>query len=308
MVLGRIQSWARVAPGPFDLVRGPLTSLKGWAHREIPPTLNLPQIEAWPTLSDQPLVTIYIPAYNVSKYIEASVDSALAQTYSNIEICVHNDGSTDDTLAVLRKKYRKNPKVHIGTAQNRGIGGASNQAITSGSGELILQLDGDDIIEPETVEVLLDAIRPGHVCAYGNFRRIHPDGSPIDDGWEEPHFSRERLLRSMIVHPPRLFRRDAWEAVGRHDEELTNAVDYDLFIRLSEKGSMHHVRKILYSYRILQTSTSRAKESAQTRNTHLVVQRSLKRQGKSDHQVYVPNPEYPRRISIQDRRFAQAED
>lgn len=302
-VLGRNKSWTRPAPGPFTLQRSPLAKLQTWTSREIPPTLELPNIRAWPALPEQPLVTIYIPAYNVSDYIVESVDSALAQTYTNIEVCVHNDGSTDDTLAVLRKKYRKNPKVHIGTAANKGIGGASNQAIMAGRGELILQLDGDDTIEPETVELLVEAIRPGHVCAYANFCRIHPDGSPIDNGWEEPEFSRERLLRSMIVHPPRLFRRDAWEAIGQHNEELTNAVDYDLFIRLSEVGSMTHVRKILYSYRILQTSTSRAKEGVQTSNTHLVVQRSLSRQGLDSHRVHAPNPKHPRRISILDQRF-----
>lgn len=302
-VLGRNKSWTRPALGPFTLQRSPLAKLQAWTSREIPPTLELPSIRAWPALSEHPLVTIYIPAYNVSEYIVASVDSALAQTYTNIEICVHNDGSTDETLAVLRKKYRKNPKVHIGTAANKGIGGASNQAITAGRGELILQLDGDDTIEPEAVELLVEAIRPGHVCAYGNFCRINPDGSPIDNGWEEPEFSRERLLRSMIVHPPRLFRRDAWEAIGQHNEELTNAVDYDLFIRLSEVGSMTHVRKTMYSYRILQTSTSRAKEGVQTSNTHLVVQRSLFRQGLDSHRVHVPNPKHPRRIQIVDQRF-----
>lgn len=308
LVLGRNETWGRPAIGPFTLLRSPLTAFSAWTNREIPPTLELPSIKAWPALSEQPLVTIYIPAYNVSEYIEASVDSALAQTYPNIEVCVHNDGSTDDTLSVLRKKYRKNPKVHIGTATNKGIGGASNQAIGAGQGELILQLDGDDTIEPETVELLVEAIRPGHVCAYGNFCRVNPDGSPIDDGWEEPQFSRERLLRSMIVHPPRLFRRDAWGAIGQHDEQLTNAVDYDLFIRLSEVGSMTHVRKILYSYRILQTSTSRAKEGIQTSNTHLVVQRSLTRQGLDSHQVHVPNAKHPRRIAILDQRFRPSQE
>ena len=112
----------------------------------------------------------------------------------------------------------------------------------------------------------------------------------------------------MIVHPPRLFRRDAWGAIGQHDEQLTNAVDYDLFIRLSEVGSMTHVRKILYSYRILQTSTSRAKEGIQTSNTHLVVQRSLTRQGLDSHQVHVPNAKHPRRIAILDQRFRPSQE
>lgn len=303
MVLGRIKFWMRDAIGPFSLLRSPMLSLKEWMNREIPPTLTLPKISTWPALPELPLVTIYIPAYNVSEYIEESVNSALAQTYPNIEICVHNDGSTDDTLAVLRKKYRKNPKVNIGSADNTGIAGASNQAIGAGSGELILQLDGDDTIQPETVEILVEAIRPGHVCAYGNFCRIHPDGRLIDDGWEEPHYSRERLLRSMIIHPPRLFRRDAWEAIGKHDTELTNAVDYDLFLKLSEVGTMHHVRQTLYSYRILETSTSRAKAEIQTRNTHRVLEGALRRQGLDRFAVHAPNKDHPRRIQLVDKRF-----
>ncbi|MGB1579641.1 MAG: glycosyltransferase family 2 protein [Candidatus Poseidoniaceae archaeon] len=302
-VLGRNPHWSRSAIGNLWLRQGPLSNLASWSNREVPPAMELPSLEPWPSLPEYPLVTVYIPAYNVSDYIEEAVDSALAQTYNNIEICVHNDGSTDDTLQILKRRYKKNPKVRIGSGPNRGISAASNQAILAGSGELIMQLDGDDTIEPDAVEVLLKSIRNGHVCAYGNFRRIDPDGNHIDDGWEEPIFTRERLLRSMIVHHPRLFRRDAWEHVGRHDESLTNAVDYDLFLKLSEVGTMYHVRQHLYSYRILKTSTSRAKESLQTKNTHGVVRSALERQGLRDFDLHVPNPSRPRSFVLVDRRF-----
>ena len=302
-VLNRIESWTRPANGPFRLHHGPLAPLSLWKHREVPPEMDLPQLKIWPALPEQPLVTIYIPAYNVAEYIEKAVDSALAQTYENIEICVHNDGSTDNTLAILKRRYRRHPKVHIGSGANTGISGASNQAILAGRGELILQLDGDDVIEPDAVEILVNAIRHGHVCAYGNFRRIDPEGNHIDDGWEEPVYSRQRLLRSMIVHHPRLFRRDAWEAVGGHNESLTNAVDYDLFLKLSEVGTMHHVRQHLYSYRILETSTSRAKSDQQTANTHRVVQSALARQGLDRFTLHVQNPDYPRRYVLVDQRF-----
>ncbi|MGB2071164.1 MAG: glycosyltransferase family 2 protein [Poseidonia sp.] len=302
-VLGRNPHWSRSAIGNLWLRQGPLSNLASWSNREVPPAMELPSLEPWPSLPEYPLVTVYIPAYNVSDYIEEAVDSALAQTYNNIEICVHNDGSTDDTLQILKRRYKKNPKVRIGSGPNRGISAASNQAILAGSGELIMQLDGDDTIEPDAVEVLLKSIRNGHVCAYGNFRRIDPDGNHIDDGWEEPIFTRERLLRSMIVHHPRLFRRDTWEHVGRHDESLTNAVDYDLFLKLSEVGTMYHVRQHLYSYRILKTSTSRAKESLQTKNTHGVVRSALERQGLRDFDLHVPNPSRPRSFVLVDRRF-----
>lgn len=302
-VLRRVSTWNRPGVGPYTLQHGPLSFLASWTNREIPPAMELASLQSWPPVQDHPLVTIYIPAYNVEEYIEEAVDSALAQTYDNIEICVHNDGSTDGTMAVLKRRYRRHPKVNIGHAPNSGISGASNQAIRAGSGELVLQLDGDDVLEPNAVEVLVEAIRHGHVCAYGNFRRIDPEGTLIDEGWEEPHYSRERLLRSMIVHHPRLFRRDAWEAVGGHNENLTNAVDYDLFLKLSEVGTMHHVRQTLYSYRILETSTSRAKAEIQTRNTHRVLEGALRRQGLDRFAVHAPNKDHPRRIQLVDKRF-----
>ncbi|DAC09413.1 MAG TPA: glycosyltransferase, partial [Candidatus Poseidoniales archaeon] len=306
-VLRRVSTWNRPGVGPYTLQHGPLSFLASWTNREIPPAMELASLQSWPPVQDHPLVTIYIPAYNVEEYIEEAVDSALAQTYENIEICVHNDGSTDGTMAVLNRRYRRHPKINVGHAPNSGISGASNQAIRAGSGELVLQLDGDDVLEPNAVEVLVEAIRHGHVCAYGNFRRIDPEGTLIDEGWEEPHYSRERLLRSMIVHHPRLFRRDAWEAVGGHDENLTNAVDYDLFLKLSEVGTMHHVRQTLYSYRILETSTSRAKSAQQTSNTHRVVQAALERQGLNNFALHVQNPDYPRRFVFVDNRFVTDE-
>ena len=303
-VLQQIRCWDRPSSSIGELRFGPLSIAKTWTHRELPPGIEINLPKKWDELPKEPLVTIYIPAYNVENYIEESINSALAQTYSRIEICVHDDGSTDQTLSIIKQKFGKNKLVKISSSSNQGIGGASNSAISNGTGTLILQLDGDDTIEPDTIEKLLPLIDEGHVCAYGNFRRIDANGVLIDNGWEEAIYSRERLLRSMIVHHPRLFRRDAWEQVGRHDETITNAVDYDLFLRLSEIGTMKHLREILYSYRILQTSTSRAKRTIQTDNTYMAVQRSLEREGFSDFEVFVPDPNKPRQFVIQNKQFS----
>ena len=281
-----------------SLNKGPLSNHKKWVSRELPPTMQLPPLQEWPMLSKMPKVTIYIPAYNVELYIEECIDSALEQTYENYEISVHDDGSTDSTLGILRTKYGKNPKVKISTDINQGISSATNQAISNGDGELILQLDSDDLIEPNTLSLLVKAIQDGHVCAYGNFRRIKPDGSFIDDGWEEPIFDRARLMKDMIIHPPRLFRRDVWEFIGRHNTELSNAEDFDLFVRMSEVGTMKHVRQTLYSYRILETSSSRAHSDTMTKNTYTVIENSLKRQNLDKFKLSVPNPNYPRRVSF----------
>ena len=188
---------------------------------------------------------------------------------------------------------------------NKGIGFATNSAIRNGDGELILQLDSDDLIEPETLSVLVEALQQGYVCAYGNFRRIHPDGSFIDNGWEAPKYSRFRLMKDMIIHPPRLYRRDVWEYIGQHNEKLVNAEDFDVFLRMSEVGDMVHVRKILYSYRILETSSTRSKSDIMTVNTHDVINNALERPGINKFELTVPNPNFPRRVSFKHVSFSE---
>lgn len=296
--LAKIDKWTILSNQVCKLENGPLQVHENWKSRELPPDMKLKPLKKWDRLPESPKVTIYVPAYNVQTYIEECIDSALAQTYSNFEISIHDDGSTDDTLKILKSRYGKIPHVHISTFKNQGISAATNQAILNGNGELILQLDSDDIIEPNTVEILVSEIKKGHVCVYGNFRRINPDGSVLDDGWEEPVFDRNRLMKDMIVHPPRLFRRDVWEFVGKHDTKLSNAEDFDLFLRMSEVGTFSHIRKTLYSYRILESSSSRAHSEKMTLNTYTVIGSSLKRQGLEEYEIVVPNPKFPRRVSF----------
>ena len=126
------------------------------------------------------------------------------------------------------------------------------------------------------------------------FHQSGPGWRKIDDGWDWPIYSRPRLLRSMIVHHPRLFRRDAWERIGGFNEELENAVDYDFFLRLSEVGGMEHLGEKLYSYRIHHASTSQDKVDIQTKNTYIVQRSALDRMKLSDFTNFAPNPDFPR--------------
>lgn len=279
------------------LKRGPLESIADWHHRQLAPGMVLPTHKTWRPLPKNPKVTIYIPAYNVENYIIDSVNSALNQTYDNFEVSIQEGGSTDGTLRVLKQHFGDNPQVILTNAPST-IGEATNIAIKQGSGELILQLDSDDILHPNAVKKLVEAIGNEHVCAYGNFERIDETGEFIDNGWEEIEFTRERLLKAMIVHHPRMFRRDAWEFVGGHDESLKNAEDYDLFLRLSEVGSITHLREILYSYRQLPGSAS-SDSTLLDRNTVDVVERAIERMGLSN-QIFVatPNAKNSRQISL----------
>ena len=298
-VLQRQNRWTLHGSRPWGefASSGVFGEFGNWPNRELCPGLVLPvNSGSWPKMKKNPRVTIYMPAYNCEDYVVESVRSALNQTYPNIEVCVHNDGSTDKTLSVLKRAFRFNRRVKISTSPNRGIGYASNRAIKKGRGSLILQLDADDVVHPTALEKLVSEVSEGIVCAYGSFNRIGVTGEKIDDGWNWPTYSHPRLMRSMIIHHPRLFRRDAWLTVGGFNEELTNAVDYDFFLRLAEVGQMKHTSEKLYSYRIHEMSTSQEKYDLQTRNTLIVQRSALRRMGLDNYVNYAPNPSFPRRL------------
>ena len=91
--------------------------------------------------------SIIVPAYNVEKYIEKCIDSILNQSYKNYEVIVINDGSTDNTLNILNKKYKD--KVKIYSKENGGLSSARNYGVLKSSSKYILFVDSDDWLEPD---------------------------------------------------------------------------------------------------------------------------------------------------------------
>ena len=104
-------------------------------------------------MNSAPLISVIVPAYNVEKYIKTCLDSLINQTYSNFEIIVINDGSTDQTEEILRS-YRSNPKFRIYSQKNGGISAVRNHGIKLANGELVCFIDGDDSVKSDYLEKL----------------------------------------------------------------------------------------------------------------------------------------------------------
>ena len=230
-----------------------------------------------------PLVSIYIPAYNAEDSIVETVNSALTQTFEDIEVCIAIDGSKDGTLSQLEKHFIDNPRVRWVFQENQGIGGASNSAIQLCRGVFIGQLDSDDLLLPDAIQIMLEEIqrdtRIGVV--YGSFQKETPEGEFLEDGYDWPEYSREKLMHGCIVHHFRMFRaRDWWRTTG-FATDIKNAVDFDMFLKMSEVTEMKHVREWSYVYRIHDRSTSVSDSGIQIRNHFVVIQRSLDRRGLS---------------------------
>ena len=103
----------------------------------------------------KPLVSIIIPAYNVEKYVQEAIDSALSQIYKDIEIIVVDDGSTDNTKKVLNP-YIKKGQIHYIYQENKGLSSARNTGIRAAKGGYIAFLDSDDLFLPEKMQRQVD--------------------------------------------------------------------------------------------------------------------------------------------------------
>jgi glycosyltransferase involved in cell wall biosynthesis len=246
-----------------------------------------------------PKVSIYIPSYNNGKYIKEAVDSVLNQTYTDVEVCICDDGSTDNTLQVLEENYRDNPKVKWVAQTNGGIGKASNTAVRMCRGMYIGQLDSDDLLKPEAVATLVEFLdKENHGCVYSSCERIDAEGNYLQDEYSYPQFSREKMMLTSIAHHFRMFRRRDWLRTDGFNEQLLNAVDYDMFLKLSEVSSFHHLEKMLYLRRWHGKNTSFVNETKQSSNTHIVLTYALERMRLADKwEVYAPDPETPRKVS-----------
>jgi O-antigen biosynthesis protein len=246
-----------------------------------------------------PKVSIYIPSYNNGKYIKAAVDSVLNQTYTDVEVCICDDGSTDNTLEVLAANFQDNPKVRWVTQVNGGIGKASNTAVRMCRGMYIGQLDSDDLLKPEAIATMVDYLdKTVYGCVYSSCERIDADGNYLQDEYSHPTFSREKMMITSIAHHFRMFRRRDWMRTEGFNEELLNAVDYDMFLKLSEVCDFYHVEKMLYLRRWHGNNTSFVNENKQSTNTHVVLTYALERMGLANEwEVFAPNPQEPRKVS-----------
>ena len=101
-------------------------------------------------------VSIIIPAYNVCDYIAKALDSCVSQSYPNVEIVVTDDGSSDDTWAVIQKLASSDKRIIALHQENRGVSSARNPALDHASGDYVLFLDADDWLEVDAVKVLLE--------------------------------------------------------------------------------------------------------------------------------------------------------
>ncbi|HMJ25710.1 MAG TPA: glycosyltransferase family 2 protein [Pyrinomonadaceae bacterium] len=214
-----------------------------------------------------PFVSIIIPAYNVASFIGETLTTVFAQTFTDFEVIIVNDGSPD-TEEFERALQPYIDRICYLKQENRGASAARNTGVRAARGELIAFLDADDLWAPNYLAEQLSFIREQGcdlVCADANIfgdavatRQTYMDSLMGDAPPEGPVTFLELVNadRSLITSGV-VVRRELVLEVGLFDEALRNAQDFDLWLRLARHGAkLAYQRKVLLSYRSRPNSLS----------------------------------------------------
>lgn len=203
-----------------------------------------------------PLVSIIIPVYNGENYVSQAIDSALAQTYKNIEIIVVNDGSKDKTDEIC-KSYGN--KIRYFKKENGGVSSALNFGIKEMKGEYFSWLSHDDLYLPNKIEYQITFLTNNNYCKqniilYSDYLVINEKNDIIGLGKKDHDFLEEKreyaLLSGSVNGITMLIPKKAFTECGLFDLNLKCTQDYDLWMKMQEKYIFVHIPNYLSLTRV----------------------------------------------------------
>lgn len=206
-----------------------------------------------------PLISVIISNYNYGCYLSQAIDSVLGQSYPNVEVIVVDDGSTDDSEAVL---WKYGEEVRWFQQCNQGVSAARNRGIHESRGELVAFLDADDMWRPEKLarQVELLSRNPGVGMAYCGVQYIDASGQlhginvSRQCGWMLKEIA---LLRWTTEGSSPLVWKKCFDRAGLFDVELSTSADWDMWRRIACYYEIGVVREPLVLYRLHHSSMHR---------------------------------------------------
>lgn len=212
-------------------------------------------------MSNQPLVSIVIPCYNVSKYIGAAIDSVLAQTYSNWELLITDDASTDETVDVVNGYVEQDPRIHLYRLENNcGAGIARNNSVAYAQGRYIAFLDADDWWYPNKLELQMQfMLSNGYEFTFTAFEYADAELNVIGVSHKPECISALAMKFGSNIGTPGVIYDT--QRIGKiYMPPMRNSEDWSLWIQIAERtGAAYSINRPLWRYRILKSSLSRNK-------------------------------------------------
>ena len=212
-------------------------------------------------LPKTPLISVVIPVHNgPPKWLKCAIQSVLEQTYSQWELCIVDDASSEKGTTRLLSGI-KDPRIHIKILKtNVGISSATNEAISSSKGEYITFLDQDDELTNDALAEIVNAVnRNNPDLIYSDEDKFLDSlfGRKYIDAHFKPDYSPDLLLSHNYITHLLVVKRTLMDKIGVFRPEYDGAQDYDLTLRAVESAdTICHIRKVLYHWRYHRGSTS----------------------------------------------------
>jgi len=201
--------------------------------------------------NNEPLVSVIIPCYNHGRYLANAINSIYAQQgYANYEIVIVDDGSVDETKAVVAS-FSEVKYIH---QQNAGLSAARNTGIVNSSGKYLIFLDADDWLMQDAIRVNLSYLdsNPDIAFVSGAHVKVIESSNTVEEKKtivERDHYKRLLEGNFIAMHATVMYRRWVFDKF-RYDESLQAFEDYDLYLNITRKYKMVHHQNLIAAYRI----------------------------------------------------------
>jgi len=223
-------------------------------------------------MKTNPLISVLLSVHNGETYLEESINSIIEQTYTNWELIIIDDGSTDQTPALLQQY--NDSRIHIFTQNNIGLTASLNRAASLAKGELFARQDADDISHKKRFEQQVAHFMQSENLVLVSSRTAWIDcNNKILDIRDAPlnrvqAVKKMSLLTNPFVHGSLMFKKTAFDAVSGYNDQLSTSQDFDLIIRMSALEKEYvGVSKTLYFLRVHKNTITAKKWMKQIVNT-----------------------------------------
>lgn len=188
-----------------------------------------------------PSISLVTPSLNQGKFIRATLESVLAQSYPNLDYRVQDGGSTDGTLAVLREFEARVPFV---SEKDRGQADAINRGLSKATGEVLGYLNSDDVLLPGALAAVGETFASDSelMFVWGRANYLDEAGRVVSPYLVKPDAIERLADACFIAQPAAFFRRKVWEEIGLFDESLHHTMDYDYWLRIAAQYPTSRMR------------------------------------------------------------------
>jgi glycosyltransferase involved in cell wall biosynthesis len=260
-----------------------------------------------------PKISVILACYNTQRYIRAAVESILAQTFTDFELILLDDGSNDHSSEICNQLAAKDSRINLISRPNKGLTKTLNEGLSLATAPLIARMDADDISLPTRFAKQVEYLNanPDCVCVGSRVTLIDPYDSPINTTDHKLTHNEidADLLQGIgwsIVHPAAMMRTDAVHRVGGYREQFKTSQDLDLWLRLAEIGQIANLAEPLVQYRQHFESVAFNKADEQWRVKTEIVSDAYNRRGLKRPAEWPFNRRVPLSLVEQLKRWAWA--